>query len=208
MVYDAFPTVLELRLLKDPGSIEDVHAGIEGWIAERWNALGHMYGSPALPDGLGDLVASLLRPLDLPVEFVADLAAFEWDVYRLLFHDGPGGERWRGRVLRRYGHDMTSVDEVIREVEGTGPVPRETFYLFDVDRKDVLASSFDPRSMAGEARNATVRRMSVVGRRIVRAEHTVKVVLSRMTGRPDPLEPEVLVDGGTVTADRLEEILG
>jgi hypothetical protein len=212
MAYDAFPAVFELLLRSRPQAIEETHDVVEQWISSNHAELPNWLHARSLPPPLKELILGLLEPLSLPSSFVHDLLAFEWDIYRLLFFKHPDLEGIRldtRLVLKPYGYDMICIDELVRTVaeRGLHPVPAQTFYLFDLEGKHVSAANFDPRNTGSEVTNARIRRMSVIGRRLVRAEKTVLKVLSRIQNRTDPHKPEVLCDGEALSVDQVERLL-
>lgn len=206
MIYDAFPAALELLLGRTPESAAATVGAVDGWLEARGAELKRMLGACALPDQVATLMARLLEPLHLPPAFVADLLEFEWDVFRLLYFEEPrvAGSPWRERfVVKSYGHDLVCIDELASAVvEGGGaPAANPTFYVFEQEHRRVLALSFDPRDVETEIANARLREMSVLARRLVRAEKTVLRVLARVNGQPDAHKPRLLHEGPLAASD-------
>jgi hypothetical protein len=199
MVFDAIPWSLEIRLARDPDSLGIVQELTRRFNTDNRSRLEEWFRSPDLPAALATLVDEILEPLDLPSGFSGDLVSFEWNAFRHLTCDGPSKEL----LVVRYGFELIDIDELIENI-----TPRETFHVFDGARKQILAMNFDPRRIRSGVERATIRRMSNPGRQIIRAEHTMVVVLSRMLGREKPLAPEVLASDATLTCERVEELLG
>lgn len=181
MVFDAFPAALELRLRARPTDVAELRSLFEHWYHENRLDLLEMYGSRSLPTSMEKLARSILAPLSLPEAMVEDLPRFEWDMYRFLYFQTPD---LGGPPYRTYRYDFTSIDELVKA--GGAPVQRRTHYQFDPKRREVFSMQSDAGSTPLTAK--PVRRMSMVERRLVRAERLVLQFMSR--GQKYSLLPE------------------
>ncbi len=212
MIYDAFPSVFEILLRSRPDSLEETFGRVDSWNTEHRADLAVWHGSAALPPTVLDLVKDLLEPLGLPPGFVLDLARFEWDIYRLLFFPSPeleGPPYKPGLLSKRYEYDLVCIDELVGDIveRGEPPTPHPTHYLFDLRRRQVLALNFDPVRLPDRVEDARIRRLCVVGRRLVRAEPAMLRVIGRVMDVPAPMKPDVLCDGRSLSAAQIDEIL-
>jgi radical SAM superfamily enzyme YgiQ (UPF0313 family) len=212
LLHEAFPTVLEIALRRDPGSAERVHELLVSFRRSHEEELAAMQDCTALPGEIGSLMRRILAPAELAREFVEDLLAFEWTLYRFL-DLGPGsveGPRWRDDwILLRARYDLLDVVEVAEHVERgrAEPPRRDTCYLLGLRDGRVHGLDFDPTLDVPSFPDATVRRMSDLGRRLVRAERTVTRVLSRLLDRDDPHLPLSVVSRRTIGATELPALL-
>ena len=216
MVHDAFPTVLELAVrMQPPGAEAEIHTDISRWIAAYAARLAEWCASPQLAPEIADLAIELLRPLSLPREFALSLIDFEWDVYRLLYFPKPtvSGHCWDDHlVVKPCAYDLISIEEVVAAVAGRDrhplPLPVERHWCtFNLARRNVLCTNFDPVQIAAGVENARIRRMSSVERYLVRAEPTVLRLLGTLLGQANPNKPVELCRGERLSSAQIREIL-
>ncbi|MBN2495467.1 MAG: radical SAM protein [Deltaproteobacteria bacterium] len=215
LLLDAFPCALEILTRARPEGADALLEALRAWLEAQRARLEGWAASADLPPAVEEQMRALLGPLGLAADFTRDLLAFEWKAYRLL--DGPppfepgSSPRWKpGLAIEALAYDLVDLHALVDFVlaHGSAPPPAASWYLLDERQRAIWACDFDPREMGERAERARIRRLSALGRRVVAAEATVLRLLARSAGRDEPLRPETAFEGGPLTPDALDALLG